>query len=389
VLALFLIPVALYLLARYEASGALFVTGLRRVPPKVVAATIPSVIMKYVVLLVVPSGYSIIHKINLVESFASAGFLGPSMLILVLVAAVALTRSRLLSFAAVWFAVWLTPAIVALSQFEPISSVQERYLYLPSIGFCMAVALGVARLTRLRLPRMDARAAAAGVTAVLILIWGTAFIEQTRVWYSTTSLLENCVTSDPREPLARTALASEYFVVGRRREAEERAREALDLDRNCQDAYLDLGFFAHSENRADRAIDFLERAGTVIVEGPLQWRYRARVHHDLGLLYGERKDYQKAESNLSLAAEALPGPNTWCDLGDFYVQRGRDQEAKDLFERALPEITLKYPPIHLRLARAYDRLGQRDLARAEYERYIQLAPNADDTLDVIKRLSNM
>jgi tetratricopeptide (TPR) repeat protein len=389
VVGVYLAPIAVYLVARYRATGALFVIGPARISLKLVIASAPSVILKYLVLLAWPSGYSIMHKAAPVESFASGAFLIPALVILLLVAGLVLARNRLLTFGAVWLGVCLIPSIVALVQFEQVSSVQDRYLYLASAGFCLAVAVGVESMSRLKLPGIDSRLAPAAATVVLATILSAVYIDQTRVWYSTISLIENCVTSDPREPLARTALASEYFVVGRRREAEDKAREALDLDRSCPDAYLDLGFFAHSENRPDRTIDFLDRAGTAIPDGPLQRRYQARVYHDLGLLYRERKDYDKAESNLRLAADSLPGPNTWCDLGDFYLERGRDEEARDLFERALPEVSLKYPAIHLKLARACDRLGQRDRARSEYERYIELAPNAPDAIDVIKRLSSI
>src|SRR5260370_15095220 len=159
-------------------------------------------------------------------------------------------RSRELTFGAVWLAAWLVPPLAALRTFEPIYFVQERYLYLPSIGFCLAIALGVEWLARRKLPVPVPMLPAAIAVLTLLILWGAVYTDQNRVWYSTVTLFENAVTACPREPLARTALASQLFLVGRKREAADETRTALDIEPTCIDAYLRLTFLAHSEAKS-------------------------------------------------------------------------------------------------------------------------------------------
>jgi Flp pilus assembly protein TadD len=49
----------------------------------------------------------------------------------------------------------------------------------------------------------------------------------------------------------------------------------------------------------------------------------------------------------------------------------------------------RFAPIHLKLGRIYDRLGRTDQARVAYEKYLELAPNAEDYSEVARRISQL
>src|SRR5436309_3799009 len=85
---------------------------------------------------------------------------------------------RVLWFAAIWFGVFLAPPLASLHLFYPLQYVQERYLYLPSIGFCLAVALAIEWLSSRKQLGVPARAIALAVTAALIIVWSTILISQ-------------------------------------------------------------------------------------------------------------------------------------------------------------------------------------------------------------------
>jgi tetratricopeptide (TPR) repeat protein len=55
---------------------------------------------------------------------------------------------------------------------------------------------------------------------------------------------------------------------------------------------------------------------------------------------------------------------------------GRWDEAIAEYERIL-HLTSNYPLVHYHLAQAYERKGQRDQARASYERFLQVWNHAD------------
>lgn len=383
----FALPTAIYMVLRYNAIEALLLNFEPRFGVSAALLMTPLATVKYLALLVWPIGYNLHHYTSPPSGLMSAAFLGPLALIAVISVLVVRIRSRALKFSAVWFIVWLLPPLAGLRLFEPQFSVQERYLYLPSIGFCLAVALGIEWLATRRLLAVSGRVAAVAMSLVLVIGWGLIHIEQNRVWTNTLSLMRHLVEIDPRSPLARTELAGTYYLAGMRREAEIETRTALDLDPSFVDAYINLGMFAYNNGKLDQAIEDTERAKSLVGERLLKKGYLGRIHSDLGFYYGKRGDLERAEENLRLSIEFSPDPKTRLELGQFYFDRGRYAEALDLFKTVLSQAPSRYALIHLKLARTYDRLNQPDSARVEYEKYLNLSsPNAKDRAEVLRRL---
>ena len=76
-------------------------------------------------------------------------------------------------------------------------------------------------------------------------------------------------------------------------------------------------------------------------------------------------------------------------LGDFYFDKGRYAEALEQYELARSGTSPKFALLHLKLGRTYDRLGQNDRARQEYNQYLDLAPNGKDRAEVFRRLRQL
>ncbi len=386
----FLLPAAIYLAMRYQAIGSQLGGGGERLGLVPVMLTIPLVIVKYLRLLFVPVGYSLQHHTAPVTSMLTLSFAAPLALIVVAAAGVLLAKSRSLTFAVGWFLVWLLPPLAGVRVFETAYLVQERYLYLPSIGICLVLALGLEWLAARELFGVRGRIAAAFVTLAMVLTFGIVTVEQNRVWNDSLSLFRHSVATDPRSPVAHTELASEYFARGMRREAEEECRAALDIDPHWLDAYIHLSQFSYKAGKLNQAIDYLNRAESMMPEGPLRRAYEARIRSDRGFLFKERKDYERAEEDLRRSVELLPIPKSWYELADLYFERGRYQEALDLYEKTAAAANQKFAPIHLKLGRAYERLGRPDLAKAAYEKYLDLSPpTAEERREAIRRLSQL
>ena len=386
----FALPTAIYIAMRYKVIEAVFVQFEPRFAPVTALLMLPMAAVKYLALLLVPAGYNLHHYTSPPAALTSVALLGPLSLIAAISVLVVLSRSRALMFAAAWFIVWLAPPLAGLRIFEPQFSVQERYLYLPSIGFCLAVALGIEWLRTRRFLAVSGHVAAVAISMVLVIGWGLIDIEQNRVWDSTISLMRRLVETDPRSPLARTELASTYYLSGMRREAEIETRTALDLDPNFVDAYINLSMFAYNNGKIDQAIENMERAKSLVGERPLKNGYLGRIYSDLGFYYEKRGDLDRAEESLRQAVEVLPAAKGYLDLGQFCFDRGRYEEALGLFENVLRQAPTRYALIHLKLARTHDRMNQPESARAEYEKYLSLSgPNAKDREEVFRRLSQL
>jgi tetratricopeptide (TPR) repeat protein len=145
--ALFLMMAFTYFAMRYKALGFIlndpqFVSY----PLHHVLLTIPIVICKYIGLLLWPMNLSIFHNTPMVTSPFSLRFLVP----LLGVAGLAYGAWRLWGqpvarFAILWFAINLLP-VLNLSAFGTDFLVQERYVYIPSVGFSLLLAMALARI---------------------------------------------------------------------------------------------------------------------------------------------------------------------------------------------------------------------------------------------------
>lgn len=387
---LFALPALIYFLLRYNALSSILFGGEPLYPLSYVFQTIPLALVKYLKLMAIPTGYSYQHYTELVSSVASVKLIAPLALIAAITAAVILSRSRLLKFSAVWFIVWLAPALAVLRQYEQEYLVQDRYLYLPSIGFCLAVAIGIERLAAQNLFGSYGRKAVIAVVAILTIILGGVLIKQNSVWRNNVTLYQNCVAVEPDSPPARSSLSLAYFEIGRPQEAEELVRAAIELSPQYLGAYLNLSYQAHRSGRTVEATEHLERAISTVPDGPITHNRLATAHLNLGMLYAQLKQFAKAESNIRRSIEMWPRPAVWFHAGEFYFAQGRYEEAAAMFEQTRQHISGSFAPIYLSLANTYERLNQKEKARAAYEQYLAVAsPSASDYSNVLRRLSQL
>jgi tetratricopeptide (TPR) repeat protein len=386
---LFLLPTLVDILMRYGALGRL-VGGARIIPLLVGLATIPIATVKYLALMLVPVGYSYQHQTSFVLSIRSAQFLGPILILAAAAACIWLSKSRLLGMAALWFLAPLAPALYAIRSFEPENVVQERYLYVPSIGFCLAIALAVEWLVRRKPLGSFTRPLALSITLVLLTLWSVVSIRQNLVWDNDLSLYRNVVMNDPGRATAHVALALSYQSAGRMREADNEIHAAIDLDPSDSRPYVTLAYFANALGKYNDAVGYLERAAALAGDRPYAKNDLATVYLNIGLISWQTKDYQRAEENLQRSIEVWPRAVGWYHAGRFYFDRGRLDEARAMFELAAQHVPETYPPIHLQLGRVYDLIGQKGQAKSEYEKFLNLAPpESANRSEVMARLQNL
>ncbi len=106
--------------------------------------TVPGAIALYLMLLVAPWDAGPVHPLNVVSSPWSRDFFLPllGVALLVSAAATALWKTahrKLYLFSAVWIAIALLP-VLNVRAFSPLELVEDRYLYLGSVAWCVAIA---------------------------------------------------------------------------------------------------------------------------------------------------------------------------------------------------------------------------------------------------------
>lgn len=385
----FALPTVIYFLMRYQAISRLVFGGQARYPLVPGLLTVPLATAKYIGLMFIPFGYSYQHYTAFVEKIDSVSFLAPLAGLIAIAIAILLLRSRLVTFAAVWFITMLAPALASLRQFEPAYLIQERYLYVSSVGVCLALALGVEWLSTRQWLGPRRVVVAASLTVFLVIAWSAVYVRQNRVWYDSVTVYQNSKAVAPSSPVARVYLSRTYFDAGRPREAEAEVRGALDLDSSCAPAYLNLSYFAKTSGKLDKACEYLENGISAVSLSAMTRHDLATMHLNLGLLYGQRKMFEQCEQNLLRSIEISPRPAAWYYTGQFYFDQGRFDEALEMYQKTLEQVPGWFAPIHLKLGFTYEAL--RDLSRAEsqFNQYLLLAPDAPDREDVKNHITSM
>jgi len=290
--------------------------------------TIPKVTLAYLASLIAPVGLSPRYDTAYVAS-APGVFATLLGLLLVVLPAVWISRkSRVFGLATVWFALTFLPAsnIVLLSTLRA-----DRFLYLPSVGFCLAAGVLLQKSLSGDRPRWLTARIVAPVLAIAIVIYAGLTIRQNRVWQDSLSLWEHAVEHAPDDYMVHHNLGTVYFQDGRRADAMLAFERSIALNPNF-----------------------------------------AKAHNNLGQLHAGRGQWQEAEADFGQAVELDPEyAEAHANLGRVYAQTQRLQLAIQQFRQAL-ERDPDRAETHLDLGQVYLLLGEKDLARAEIERSLSL-----------------
>jgi tetratricopeptide (TPR) repeat protein len=378
-----------YFFIRWKVTGAILF-GTTRLSTSTALKTVPGALVKYLSLNVIPFGYSIQHVTRPVGSVTSPAFLFPVLMILVAAGAAFLTRSRLLYFAAAWFLIWLAPVLAALRMFFSVFAVTERYLYLPSIGACLAAALGVRWVANRSVLGRARPEAALALAAPLILVLAGLSMVQNTFWKDDLTLFEHVVDVNPDSPYSHNSLSTVYYQKGRLAEAQRQAKIANELDPHCLDPYLNLAYYQRAKGNLRQAAAILELARTEMADGPLNQGEEATLCVTLSLLYEELNRPEDAERSLKQVIDLRPeSPGAWEALGDFQFSKGRYDEALSSYRRSESLQLLRvYSKIHLKLGRTLDQLNDPQDAGEEYKAYLNLAPDGYGAAEARSRLTS-
>lgn len=240
-------------------------------------------------------------------------------------------------FGALWFLVALSPVSNFLVQIGTVFA--ERYLYIPSIGFCIAVAaLGVLGTELLR-KRDNLRALAplVGVLGVGVLglsVWGT--MQATRPWAGSVSLWTHALKHDPGNNVA-------HFNLGR--EFEELA--LLEMDERKRDELLQRGYQQYQLALDNPARTYRHDPARLYAAMALNMVHRKQPEKALPLLDEAEKHIQQPwrDQRARNDIEALIANPRGLALSAL----GRHEEALAAFEEALSKSD-RYASAHINLA---------------------------------------
>ena len=184
-----------YLALRFSVLGRLSWKHpfMAQVPDSAIWMTAPFVFVSYLQHLVAPFYLSLIYGTSFVASATDPRLLLPAAIIIAIAIALWVYRKKLSG--ELWTALALIVAallpVLNLRVFHFEYIVQDRYLYLPSIGFCYLVAILIVRLAQ-------KHAQLSAVLAALVIIaFGASTIAQNRVWHDAVALWQRAIYYSP------------------------------------------------------------------------------------------------------------------------------------------------------------------------------------------------
>jgi protein O-mannosyl-transferase len=275
-------------------------------------------------------------------------------------------RQRVVSFGFVWLFLTLAPVLNA--RWMPAGVFAERYLYLPSVGFCWiagwaAIGIWAADAPPLLRPLCKA---VPYLLAVVALLFAVRTVTRNRSWFSGQTLFRQTLGSEPESSLMRTNLGAVYFNRGDQTRAEHEWLEALTAGPTNVFVLNDLGLLRARQHRYRESLDYFRRA---IRARPVY----AMAHLNLAETLAEMGRTQEADWQFRIATALSPLSTRALDsYGKFLVDSGRLQAARAEYERSVA-----VDPT----AEAYDQLGDiyvawQDSKRAEraFRRTLEMDP---------------
>jgi tetratricopeptide (TPR) repeat protein len=258
------------------------------------------------------------------------------------------------------FLAWLLPVLGLLPfDFQRISTVADRYLYLSLLGPALALAWFLAQ-------RWNARTIAA--SASLLGLFAVLSFVQTAFWRDNANLIALGLRVNPRSVLAKNHRGTLLDREGKHTQAIECYRDALKDHPEHEETYLSLAKSWVALGRVDEAEKALREALNYIPRRPA-------IHYELAKILSEQGRTVEAEAHYRQAlALDRDFAQAYLDLGKLRFERGATDEAIGLYRRAL-EVAPYYVEAHVNLAAALETQHKVDEALYHYREALRIRPD--------------
>lgn len=205
------------------------------------------------------------------------------------------------AFAILWIGVMLGPVLNA--RWMAANVLTERYLYLPSVGFCWLVGWCAVQawdaLARLRTPFRGLRFVVAILIIAAAVLGSARTISRNTDWRNDLTLYTRTLETDPDAHVIRGNLAGVYFDLGQAQRAGREWETALAGKPDNVVTMNALGMLYTQEGRYAEARAMFQRA---IAAKPL-W---GPAHYNYGLLLQKTRDTDRALDEFKTAVQLSP-----------------------------------------------------------------------------------
>ncbi|XP_048869728.1 protein O-mannosyl-transferase TMTC2-like [Brienomyrus brachyistius] len=257
--------------------------------------------------------------------------------------------------------------------------VAERVLYIPSMGFCLLVTVGI-RAVYIRLSRRSSKTLLMYFSALLVILYGIRTVMRNRDWQNEEMLYKSGVTVNPAKAWGN--LGNVLKNQGKVEEAERAYRNALYYRRNMADMLYNLGLLLQEGNRPSEALRYYKLA---IGSRPTL----ASAYLNMGIILMDQGRMDEAKRTFLTCAdipdENLKDPHahrssvTSClyNLGKLLHEQGLQEEALSVYKEAIQKMPRQFAPqsLYNMMGEVYMRLNQLNDAEYWYKESLRAKPD--------------
>lgn len=361
-LVIFAVPILVYFVMRVSVLGKIswkhpFIT---QTPTELIYATIPFVFTYYLKNILFPFSLSLIYPTRFVNGFDDLNLWIPLVILLGLGGAMYFFRSKITPLMWLALGLFIVPLlpVLNLQVFHYEYIVQDRYLYLPSIGFVLFVACLLEKL--LASDKKIFQQAALAVTVLLCVSYAAGTVLQNRMWHSAIDLWSHAISFKPNSWSNYYNLGLAYLQEKNYEEAARQTEKSLDyqaFDRREDLIRVNLGLAKKGLGKTEEAkADFLK----ALEVNPKS----IEATTNLGALLFDQGNYREAETQFKKGLQLNPSdPPLNYNLARTYAKNGRHKEALEIYANLLQK-EKQNPELLYDIAVSYAASGEAEKAKS-------------------------
>jgi len=235
---------------------------------------------------------------------------------------------KLMSFGIWWFFITLTPV---LNMFEIYKPMAERYLYLPLIGYCLAIAvILIDAVDRIKIENKEIKKKIKIISVPALFLF-YAFFTTTRnpVWKDDLTLWTDTIKKSPDSENANNNLGALYYLKGELDKAESYYKRAVEINPLADTYHLNLGLLYMKKGLIDEAVTQFKKAIELYPSNYLSNYY-------LGQCYEKKKMNEDALVHYKKAVDLNPNyVNAYSRSANICMILNKYNEAVELLGKAL------------------------------------------------------
>jgi len=245
------------------------------------------------------------------------------------------------------------------------ASLAERFLYLPSLGFCYILALGIQKLNE-KFSKISSRVKPGSLIAlIIVLLYSGATYIRNFDWRNELMAYNAMLEKNPRNAIGHICLASVYKDLGEYDSAMVHARAAVANQEWMVPGWLIIANIHRKQGNYESAERVLTKAKSL---SPTDWH----VYNDMGVLEFYKGNYEVAREYYLKSLQLKP------QFVRALMNMGYLEMEVNNYPRALEFLLEAYrlrpddPKLCIKISETYETLGNNPKAREFWHRYLSL-----------------